>query len=206
MCSRCVVETGTGGSKCFKSHGETGTGGSKCFKSHGEIETGGSKCFKSHGDLKLAFVITKGQFELDVICAKELTCISSKKPGIRTTARSLEGAKLSVLQPVPDVRGGCRPHFYGSGPHRLCLSSAVWNSSVALSEICMNRTGMVLGVARGGGTVLHVLTVTRPQTFDNALTFTAYSPIDNNRPLKIFVKNRLSRSPPCDICLKLRRI
>jgi len=41
-----------------------------------------SKCLKSHGDLKLAFVITKGQFELDVICAKELTPSSSKKPGM----------------------------------------------------------------------------------------------------------------------------
>jgi len=40
-----------------------------------------SKCLKSHGDLKLAFVITKGQFELDVICAKELTGSSTKKPG-----------------------------------------------------------------------------------------------------------------------------
>jgi len=40
------------------------------------------KCLKSHGDLKLAFVITKGQFELDVICAKELTGSSAKKPGI----------------------------------------------------------------------------------------------------------------------------
>ena len=40
-----------------------------------------SKCYKSHGDLKLAFVITKGQFELDVICAKELSASSFKKPG-----------------------------------------------------------------------------------------------------------------------------
>ena len=44
-------------------------------------------CLKSHGDLKLAFVITKGQLELDVICAKELTGSSNKKPGILLTAQ-----------------------------------------------------------------------------------------------------------------------
>ena len=44
-------------------------------------------CLKSHGDLKLAFVITKGQLELDVICAKELTGSSNRKPGILLTAQ-----------------------------------------------------------------------------------------------------------------------
>jgi hypothetical protein len=38
---------------------------------------------RAHGDIKLAFVVTKGQFELDVICAKELlsTLNDEKKPG-----------------------------------------------------------------------------------------------------------------------------
>jgi len=44
-----------------------------------DVEAGAA--LKSHGDLKLAFVITKGQFELDVICAKELRA-GNKKPGI----------------------------------------------------------------------------------------------------------------------------
>lgn len=40
-------------------------------------------CLSGQGDLKLAFVITKGQFELDVICAKELrsTLPDRQRPG-----------------------------------------------------------------------------------------------------------------------------
>ena len=54
------------------------------------------KCLKSHGDLKLAFVITKGQFELDVICAKELTGSSAKKPGVY----AVHGRLLNVCTDV----------------------------------------------------------------------------------------------------------
>jgi len=56
-----------------------------------DIERGSAvaKCLTSHGDLKLAFVITKGQFELDVICAKELiicsSCSGSRSSNVTTT-------------------------------------------------------------------------------------------------------------------------
>jgi len=59
------------------------------------------KCLKSHGDLKLAFVITKGQFELDVICAKELMGSSAKKPG---TAHDVRGRLVRGLVLCTDTR------------------------------------------------------------------------------------------------------